>query len=356
MLLIVLLSLTLPGISHQGDRVFYHDARSLALGGASLILENSDNPASMALVDKIALFLSGWMVVQNERRGLRVYDQFGNNIGVSTVSNNTYTTTFAGPAAIIVPWKMVRIGLQYAPIWDYNYYYYYEHRDDFYQITRIDEQSHDGYGYAISPRLSFTYRFMSVGVEGSFITGTIRSEEKVIIPQIADTVHQEEKQFNGNTVRIGLSFFPSLNFRFAYTFQHEYELNDVDFAYPAVHSLAIMYGPPGKIPTKFVAQADMETWDENIFLYKFGVEHMMLGKYRLRYGFCIFPDYRQPAIWTTNLTVGFGIVSDRYIFDIGYGYGKRDYQDTDFDLFDVGNNYRFDETTNNLLISAGVYF
>jgi hypothetical protein len=117
-----------------------------------------------------------------------------------------------------------------------------------------------------------------------------------------------------------------------------------------------MYGPPGKVPTKFVAQVDMEMWDENIFSYKFGVEHMILNRYRLRYGFCIFPDYEQPVIWTTNLTVGFGIVSERYMLDIGYGYGKRDYQAFDFETFDVGNNYRFDETTNNLLISAGIYF
>ena len=356
MLLIFLLSLTLPGISYQGDRIFYHDARSLALGGVSIILENSENPASMALIDRIALNLSGWVVVQNERRGLRVYDSFGNNIGISTLSNNTYTNIFAGPSAVIIPWKMVRVGLQYAPIWDYNYYYYHEHRDDFYQITRIEEQSYDGYVHALSPMLSFTYKFLSIGVQGSFITGTLRSEDKLIIPQIADTIHQEETNFSSNKAKIGLAFFPSLNFRMAYTFQQEYELEEIGFTYPTAHSFAVMYGPPGKIPTKFVAQVDMEMWDENIFSYKFGVEHLILSRYRLRYGFCIFPDYEQPVIWTTNLTVGFGITTEKYVFDIGYSYGKRDYQASDFDLIDVDNDYRFDETTNNLLISTGIYF
>lgn len=310
----------------------------------------------MALVDRIMLFVSGWVVVQNERRGLRVYDSFGNNIGISTLSNNTYANTSAGPGAVVIPWKMLRIGLQYAPIWDYNYNYYYEHRDDFYQITRIEEQSYDGYAHAISPMLSFTYKVFSIGFAGAFLTGTLRSEEKVIIPQIADTVYQEEIDFSGNKARIGLSIFPSLNFRIAYTYQHEYELDDVDFIYPAIHSLAIMYRPPGKIPTKFMGQVDLEMWDESILLYKFGVEHMILGRYALRYGFCIFPDYEQPAIWTTNLTVGFGIISEKYLLDIGYGYGKRDYQNSDFDAFDVGNNYKFDETTNQFLISVGVYF
>ncbi|MGB7053798.1 MAG: hypothetical protein WBE28_00590, partial [bacterium] len=345
---------------------FYHDARSLALGGVSIVLEHPSNPATMGFIDDRRLLASGWFTIQNERRGLRVYDSFGNNIGIRTVTNNTSTNVSVGPSTVVIPFKMLRFGLQYTPVWDYNYYYRYEQRDDFYQLIRIDEQEYRGIVFALSPLFAFKYSFVSIGIEYSFLRGTWIKENKVIIPQLADSIDQEETELNGNKAKVGVVFAPSPNFRFSYVYQIKHDLDDVGFTYPNVHSLAIMYQPPGRIPTKFLAQVDFEMWGPIIFgtvvdeypivIYKVGVEHMILGRYALRYGFCIFPDYEQRAVWTTNLTLGFGASVGRYFFDIGYGYGKRDYLNSDFPTFDVGTNYMFDETTHNLLISTGVSF
>ena len=87
MLLLFLFGLTLPGVSSQGDRIFYRDARSLSLGGVSIVLEIPDNPASMGMVNEKSVFVSGMLVTQNERRGLRVYDSYGNNIGITYLRN-----------------------------------------------------------------------------------------------------------------------------------------------------------------------------------------------------------------------------------------------------------------------------
>jgi hypothetical protein len=356
MLILFIVNLTLPGISSQGDRIFYHDARSLALGGVSLVLEHSSNPSAMGLVDNRQIFASGWLTIQNERRGLRVYDSFGNNIGVRTVTNNTSTHPSVGPSTIVIPFRMLRVGLQYAPLWDYNYYYQYEQRDDFYQLIRIDEESNNGYAQAFSPQLSFSYAFFNVGVEYSIVRGKWLKESRVIIPGMDDSLYTEEAQFDGSKAKVGIAVMPNLNFRIGYTYQIPYDLDDIGLSYPDVHALAIMYQPPGRIPTKFVGQVELEMWDENVLIYKVGVEHMIMGRYALRYGFCIFPDYEQRAIWTTNLTLGFGASIGRYFFDIGYGYAKRDYLNSDFITFDVGTNYKFDETTHNLLISTGLSF
>ncbi|KPK64857.1 hypothetical protein AMJ83_01420 [candidate division WOR_3 bacterium SM23_42] len=366
MLLLFLASLTLPGISSQGDRIFYHDARSLSLGGVSIVLGMPDNPASMGLMNEKRVFVSGWFVVQNERRGLRVYDSYGNNIGISTVTNNTATYPSVGPSGIVFPFRALRFGLRYAPVWDYDYYYRYEQRDDFYQIVRIDEHSYRGYTHSISPMFSFKYNFINIGVEYGFLLGNWSKEEKIIVPQTADSIEAQETDFSGNKVRVGFVLAPDLSFRFAYTYQHEYELVDLGFSFPTTHSLGIMYQPPGRIPTKFVGQIDLETWgpvilgfavdDRPIFVYKIGVEHMILGRYALRYGFCIFPDYMEPAIWTTTLTLGFGLNTGTFSLDLGYGYGKRDFLNSDFYSFDVGTNYKFDETTHQLLISIGLRF
>jgi len=355
-----LVGLTLPGISSQGDRIFYHDARSMALGGISIVLENTANPASMGLFQNRAILLTGITTMQNERRGLRVYDSFGNNIGIATVANNTSAYFGPGPCAFVFPLKVLRIGARYAPVWDYNYFYREEHRDDFYQLVRTDEWSYRGYVHAVSPLISLQYKFLSVGLEQGFLFGKWLMERTVIIPNLADSVDQHEATFTGSKTRIGISVVPNINLRFAYTYQHQYELIDEGIDYPATHSVGIMYQPPGRIPTKFVGQIDAEMWqgimDENIFIYRLGVEHLILMKYNLRYGFCIFPDYTQRAIWTTNLTLGFGVKMGGYSFDVGYIYGKRDYLASDFMTLDLSENYKFDETTHHISVSTGIQF
>ncbi len=358
--LFFLIGLTLPGVSSQGDRIFYYDARSMALGGVSIVLENAANPASMSLFSRRTIELSGLLNVQGENRGLRVYDSFGNNIGIATVAKNTTSYLNPGASFLVFPLNMLRLGLQYAPVWDHNYNYLEEHRDDFYQVVRIDELSYRGYVHAVSPTIAIRYKFFGFGVENAFLFGKASMEKTVIIPQLTDSVDREEINFSGNRIKVGLSITPTMNFRAAYTYQHQYGLEDLDSEYPEIHSLGVMYQPPGRIPTKFVAQIEAEMWegveDNNILIYKIGIEHMILRKYYLRYGFCVFPDYVQSVIWTTNLTLGFGLKTGSYSFDLGYCYGKRDYLASDYMNLGLIENYKFDETTHHFLISTGIQF
>ncbi|MBE0432929.1 hypothetical protein IBX73_05615 [candidate division WOR-3 bacterium] len=358
-LLVFLTGLTLPGITSQGDRFLYHDARSAAMGGVSIVLESTANPASLALFNDKAVFFSGRLAVQSERRGLRVYDSFGNNIGIATLANNTATYAGPGPCAFIFPLRFISFGLQYAPVWDHNYYYREEHRDDFYQLTSIDELSYSGYLNALAPMVSFRYRSISVGLEQDFLFGALQMTRTVIMPD-ADSVYREETELAGRKTRFGASITPSINFRLAYTYQHSYALDNGGDEYPSTHAFGVMYQPPGRIPTRFAGQIEYEIWDElwerNILIYKLGVEHMIQSKYYMRYGFCIFPDYTQAALWTTNLTAGFGLNAGRYSVDLGYAYGKRDYLAGDFPYLDFTSDYVFDETGHHLLITAGVHF
>jgi hypothetical protein len=366
MLLFFILNLTLPGVSAQGDRIYYSDARSLSLGGASVVLEGAYNPAAMGMVNDRMLQASGCYVIGNERRGLRVYDSYGNNIGIATKANNTSTTARPGPIALIFPFKMLRLGLSYENVWDFRYYYRYEQRDDFYQLVRIDETDDNGYLWAFAPKMSISYSSFSLGLEYGIVSGKWHQEDRIVIPQAADSIEIQETEFSGNKIKVGIAFVPNLHFRISYLYQRKYVVDDIGFAYPDVHSLGIMYQPPGRIPTKFLAQVDVEMWDpgevsalvdsQPLFTYRIGVEHTIISRYALRYGFCIFPDYIQRAVWTTNLTLGFGVQAGRFTFDVGYAYGKRDYMNSDFQTFDVGTNYKFDETTHNILLTAGVSF
>lgn len=360
MLLLFILNFTLPGVINQGDRIFYYDARSLALGGVASILKYGNNPACVGLIDEVSIFISGALINCNEKRGLRVYDSYGNNIGISTVSNNTLVNTDLAGSSIVLPVRDIKIGIRYSPLWDFNYYFRREYRDDFYQITKIAENRCNGNVYSLSPFVGFSYKSINIGVEENFIYGDRTEETKVIVPNASDTVTQHENRFSGNTTKFGIIIYPNVHFRLSYGYSLRYTIkdgeDDVRLQYADNHTFGFLYQPPGRVPTKFLCEINYEKWSEPVFIYKFGVEHTILGRCAMRYGFCVFPDYDQTAIWTTVLSVGFGVNTKRYHFDIGYGYGKRDYSSTNYNGLGVDENLKFDESTNNFLVSIGFTF
>jgi len=360
LLLLFIINFTLPGVINQGDRIFYTDARSLGLGGITVVLENGDNPGSSGLVNRISLMSSGAVSSFNEKRGLRVYDSYGNNIGISTLSNNTFVDVSLATSSIIIPFKFLRIGLKHQPVWHFNYSYRYVQRDDFYQITKTIDDDYTGIIYALVPVLGFTYKFINIGIEERFFYGKNSRTYRVIFPTAPDSSISSEAQYNGSTTKIGAILVPSIHFRVSYFYTFKYTLesdNTGDFSYPDVHSFGLFYQPPGRIPTRFMCEFNYENWNEPLFIYRFGVEHTILNSYALRYGFCLFPDYKQTAVWSTILTFGMGMKTDRFFIDLGFGYGKRDYLHSDFSGLDVGDyNLKFDETSGHFVFSSGITF
>ena len=360
-LLILLISFTLPGITYQGDRIFYYDAHSLALGGLAIISEHGENPATTGLVNKILIFSSAAFISNNEKRGLRVYDSYGNNMGISTISNNSSTNFGLGASSLVIPIKYFRMGFRYLPLWDFSYAYRFEYRDDFYQITQIVEDIYSGSVYSLSPILGLTYKSFSLGFEERFIFGKKSRDYRMITPNADDSLIQSEAKFDGTTTRLGIIFKPNIHFRFAYAFNPDYVLKSSEtgdtLRYSECHSFAMFYQPPGRIPTKFLCGVDYENWTEAIFVYRFGVEHTILARYALRYGFCIFPDYSEGSIWTTALTFGLGINNEDYYLDFGFAYGKRDYSSLDFAAIELDQgNLEFNESTSHFLVSGGFTF
>jgi len=127
-------------------------------------------------------------------------------------------------------------------------------------------------------------------------------------------------------------------------------------SFPEQHALGIMYRPPVRIPTAFFTEIQYEPWDNAVLIYKVGVEHTLMGAYALRYGFCLYPDHIEPSIWTTVLTVGFGIQRSSYHMDIGYALGKRDYMSQHFGNITGTENLHFDEAVSTLMISFSALF
>lgn len=358
MLLLVIVQLTLPGVMNTGDRVFYHDARSCALGGVMVVLEHSPNPSAMGLSKNVSISVSGALVSANEKRGLRVYDSYGNNIGISTVTNTTFTRPSPSACTFVFPLHFMRTGFQFVPVWDYTYSYHREYRDDFYQVTKIVDREFSGRTYAISPMICLVHSWLNVGVMQRFMYGRRGSREMIIFPDAPDSTTIEEYDLDGMNTQCGLLIAPNIHFRISYMYQFAYRLDAGDLlhgdSFPAQHTIGFMYQPPGRIPTRFLGEVGYETWEDAVFIYKIGVEHTLRTAYALRYGFCLYPDNTQTAVWTTVLTVGCGIRQTHFSADIGYAYGKRDYTSANYSGLEGSENLVFDESLNTFLLSFTV--
>lgn len=355
MILLFILNFTLPGVSTRGDVLFYYDARSLGLGGNTTVLENNLNPASTCLNDRAQLNLGGLLFRGMEKRGLRVYDSYGNNIGISTISTNQINNLDFAPVSFIIPIKILRAGVKHYKFYDFGYYFSHTYRDYYYQVIKTVDNSYTGALNGIAPVIGLNYKFVNFGFESDIIYGSTKKELKTFYPAGEDSVKSISHNFSGNTFKFGCIFSPSVHFRLGYLYENNFEVidGDVTLSYPVAHNIGIYYQPPHRIPTKFVAELNYELWDDPIFCYKFGIEHTILYAYSLRYGFCLLPDYNQNAIWTTIFTLGLGANFKNYYFDFGFAFGKRDYANTDFGGLGIEEKYIFDETQNHFILSFG---
>jgi hypothetical protein len=283
-----------------------------------------------------------------------VYDSYGNNIGISTVTNTSFTHAAPSACTFVFPFKFLRTGFQFFPLWDYTYSYYREYRDDFYQVTKIIDQKYTGRTYTLAPMLGFVYSWIQVGVAQHFMYGEKTRRSSTIYPDGPDTVDMYTIDDNGTTTQCGILLSPGTHVRLSYMYQFSYILDNVNDSFPAQHSVGFMYQPPGRIPTKFFGEVLYETWDDPIFQYRVGIEHTLRNTYILRYGFCVYPDYTEPSIWTTALTIGIGLQQSNFLVDIGYAYGKRDYSSRNYGDLGENENLSFDESINSIVLSFTV--
>jgi len=356
--LLLILFLSLPGVNNLGDRVYYVDGRSLSLGGISSLISSGNNPACFCLIDRISLSITPSYARTSEHRGLRVYDSYGNNIGVSTISKSTDGNIGVAAGAAVIPIKGFRAGFQYAPLWAFDYYYRREYRDDFFQLFRVEIHEYTGSLYSLAPALSFAYKFLSIGIREDFIQGNKDALITIVKPDLPDSVIQQNESFEGKLTRAGIMIKPNEHLALAYSYSSEHSVDCKETAlrlnYPASHTIGCSYQPAARIPTRFYGEYCREMWSNALNIYKIGIEHMIVQNYSIRYGFCVFPDYKQSAIWTTVLSIGGGYQTKKINFDIAYSYNKRDYSSNDFtSLKDLGN-IEIDESSSIFLISLSL--
>jgi hypothetical protein len=202
--LFLILFLSLPGVNNLGDRIYYTDGRSLSLGGISSLTSSGNNPACLCLIDRISLSITPSYARMSEHRGLRVYDSYGNNIGVSTISKITDGNIGIAAGSALIPIKGFRVGFQYSPLWTFDYYYRREYRDDFFQLFKVETHEYTGSLYSLAPALSFAYKFLSIGIREDFIQGKKDALITIVEPDLPDSVIQLNNSYEGKLTRLAL--------------------------------------------------------------------------------------------------------------------------------------------------------
>jgi hypothetical protein len=355
MSILLALFLTLPGVNNLGDRIIYTDARSLSLGGISSVINSGKNPASFGFINRISGSITPSYTRTNEHRGLRVYDSYGNNIGISTIANSTGSNIGIAAGSVVIPIKSFRVGFQYSPLWAFNYYYRREYRDDFFQLFRIETHEYTGSIYSLAPALSFSYKFFIIGIKEDFIQGKKDALITVVEPYQPDSVIRQSGCYEGRATRAGIIILADRHLALAYSYLTEHTVDcegtSIELNYPASHTIGCFYQPAARIPTRFYGEYCREVWPTAINIYKIGIEHIIVQDYSIRYGFCVFPDYAQDAVWTTILSIGGGYRTKRLHFDIAYSDNRRDYSNNDFTGLENLGNIQIDESSSIFLIS-----
>jgi hypothetical protein len=285
LVLLLLIGFSLPGVLSQGDRLYYSSARSLGIGGVSEVLEYGDNPASLSIPDNPFILLSGALLRASEKRGLRVYDSYGNNMGISTIADNASLYSGLGSSAIILPFKAFGLGFKYTPLWDFHYRYRFESRDDFYQVVRIEENDYNGSIDGLGPMAGVNLGIVRLGVEATYLVGRKNDETKIILPQAEDSIRQTFVRYHGYTSKMGVLVIPTSQFRFSYSIRFKYTMaaDEGDgLDYPICHSFGCMYQPPSRLPTRLFLELDYEAWTDPV-LFRSRVRLWQAGLFKCRF-------------------------------------------------------------------------
>src|SRR4030042_1025476 len=186
-LLLWIISFTFPGSIYSGDRIFYYDARSMASGGASVVNANGVNPAVFPENRFRVNFIYN-PVFTSEKRGLRVYDSYGNNMGISTIDENvTSTDQYCGSLAIM-PLNSFYLGCRFVPAWNFSYNYRHESRACFYQLQSIEEITNQGAIDDLEPMIGLAIGRISIGVSYIIQYGNIHYRYSLITNSGADSI------------------------------------------------------------------------------------------------------------------------------------------------------------------------
>jgi len=349
MMIKILFLLNLIGFTHlegwlspRGD-ILIGDAEKLAVGGAFWLNPIVDHREGLTIT------LSGGLNVASEQWKTPTYDRFDNTVGYMTVysDHNLY------PHLSNVKLMFVRgsrfVSFSYGRIYDYNYRYEREYRDDYYTVVGRSEAKRTGgvNEFALTFGLLNLKNFMNLSLSVAHIQSMDDRSEFFVQGDsvICDTSAQSTSKTT--TFKIGTLFKFGYRASVGIAFRKGFELNaETDkIEYPNAFEVSAVITPPSRMTTKVFINY---LYDGNI-RYGLGFAHEIIRNEWIRFGARLERCFECRSDWRPVYSVGYAHTGQKFEFTSGLAVTPVSYR-----LFSGSNLYKVEELSSEILVQLKI--
>jgi hypothetical protein len=368
-LALLLLSQGAMAFSHlsypYGERVGVYDARSLAMGQTGVAFQENAfalnlNPACLMEIRGFSAHSSVHLVKVDEDRAFPFHDSFDGFVDYNTyaMNSNVYSGFAFGVVKTFKNSPVPTVGIAGYPLYDWNYDYQEEVRDDGdLLIGRNLIENRKGI-YAISLGLAEqATSWLDLGVSLNWLNGDGEFERRAF----GDTVIALENQdldvdgmnFNLGAlarvtprVRVGVAYRSEAKVDGTVKFSGKDIANPdssraVELTYPYSVVFGVEYRPRNDLTTRLNFDVEYARWSkfddindesidfDNIWQFAGGVEHIFFRGFPARFGFRYQPSYQDKEVTTTAFTFGTGLSHRGFQIDFGGEVGTRTWRQAD---------------------------
>ncbi len=297
-------------------------------------------PSKMKSYRGAAVFAGLGSGMLSEKRTRLVYDQFENTIGEAAYADNISWSRYFGPFAAVYQWRWFGFGAGLARVRDFSYQYLKEYLDDFYVKIGEDRVEQSGgiwsgvFGVGYSP-----VSWLEIGAGGRYLYGQRRLEQiHIRVPETSAV--SLTTSFRGVGWQAGAGFVSRAGWKVDACYLSAVRFGGGDSAslrkLPWCAGIAAELNVPGALPAKMFAEAKLSGWSgvdsgfRNVLSVRTGIEHRLLNRVRMSYGFGVAPLFSDPAVHRLLGQFGLGFDVNRLRLDFNLQASREELDAEDF--------------------------
>ncbi|MCX7732802.1 MAG: hypothetical protein N2248_06535 [candidate division WOR-3 bacterium] len=278
----------------------------------------------------------------SEERTRLVYDQFENTIGEAAYADNISWSLHFGPFAGVYRWRGFGFGAGLTQVRDFSYQYLKEYLDDFY--VKIGEDRVEQSGGIWTGALAVGYSpvsWLEIGAGGRYLYGQRRLElVHIRVPETSAV--SLKSSIRGAGWQAGAGFVSRAGWRVDACYQSAIRSGSGDSdtirKLPWCAGIAAELNVPGVLPARMLAEAKLSGWSEvdsgfrNVLSVRAGIEHRLLNRVRMSYGFGVDPLFSNSAVHRLLGRFGLGFDISRLRLDFNLQASREELDAGDFAL------------------------
>jgi hypothetical protein len=349
-----------------GEGAGPYDARSLAMAGTGVaygpnVFALRTNPANLADVTGFMVNSTAVLTKVDEDRAFPFHDSFDGFVDYNTyaMNSNVYGSYALGAAkAFPGSGRFPNLALAGYPLYDWNYDYLEEVRDESDALIGKNIMEHRDGVYAVSLGAAEKINsWLDAGVSINYLKAGGHFERRVF----GDTtiVHlRRELDADGFSLNLGAVAQISHRLRLGLVYRSQARLDGtaelsgmsiagpdssakLELTYPQTVVLGAEFRPRNDLTTRLNFDVRFTQWSrfedaadeslefDDIWEFAGGVEHQFFIGFPFRFGFRYQPSYHDKEITTTAVSFGTGFSTQGFQIDFGGEIGTRSWRQED---------------------------